>query len=577
MLAAGVALAIVLVLPATASAATVEQQIAALQAAVVSLQAQVVVQNVQITSLQVQVGSKHTILNGKGAPAAGIGAAGDFYIDSNAWAIYGPKAAGSWGSPTSLVGPKGAIGATGATGATGAKGPAGPAGPQGPQGLVGLTGATGPAGPMGPQGPIGLTGATGPAGADGTNGKDGIDGTNGKDGVDGTNGTNGKDGVDGTTWYTGSSLSGAPATANPGDLYLDTDSGKVYKFADGSWTQVADLTASEVSTVDALSTRLTGDEATIASQGGSISSLQTTVGNSSSGLIGLFNGLFTKEANVFALAKYLTVDPNAENGVAGPNVVFHDCNVTVRSSTSEGDGSGLGNLIVGWDVIPETPAGGYRSGDNNLVVGNENSFMSYGGFVAGFRNTTDDRDATVSGGEYNIANGAFSSVSGGHSNTASGNGASVSGGAINAAVNEDASVSGGDHNSAGNPPDSSDGTAGEDSSVSGGSWNTARGEYCSIVGGLNNDIWPGATDDSICGGWNNTVWGNEDTVSGGYKNTADLDCSTISGGENNYVQGYYASIGGGNGVTIGNTDGWAAGCPGSPSASPTEAPWFKAP
>ena len=41
MLAAGAALAIVLVLPATASAATVQQQIAALQAAVVSLQAQV--------------------------------------------------------------------------------------------------------------------------------------------------------------------------------------------------------------------------------------------------------------------------------------------------------------------------------------------------------------------------------------------------------------------------------------------------------------------------------------------------------------------------------------------------------
>jgi hypothetical protein len=45
-----------------------------------------------------------TVLNGAGAPSAGTGANGDFYINTTNHSIYGPKAAGAWGSPTSLVG-----------------------------------------------------------------------------------------------------------------------------------------------------------------------------------------------------------------------------------------------------------------------------------------------------------------------------------------------------------------------------------------------------------------------------------------------------------------------------------------
>lgn len=60
-----------------------------------------------------------SVLNGAGAPGAGTGVDGDFYIDTTAHSIYGPKASGAWGSSTSLVGPAGADGAAGATGATG--------------------------------------------------------------------------------------------------------------------------------------------------------------------------------------------------------------------------------------------------------------------------------------------------------------------------------------------------------------------------------------------------------------------------------------------------------------------------
>lgn len=48
-----------------------------------------------------------TILNGAGAPNAGLGSDGDFYIDTAAKKIYGPKTAGAWGAGIDLKGPTG--------------------------------------------------------------------------------------------------------------------------------------------------------------------------------------------------------------------------------------------------------------------------------------------------------------------------------------------------------------------------------------------------------------------------------------------------------------------------------------
>ena len=52
------------------------------------------------------------VLNGSVAPTT-EGVDGEFYIDTTAWDIYGPKTAGAWGSGTSLVGPTGATGPAG--------------------------------------------------------------------------------------------------------------------------------------------------------------------------------------------------------------------------------------------------------------------------------------------------------------------------------------------------------------------------------------------------------------------------------------------------------------------------------
>jgi hypothetical protein len=74
----------------------------------------------------------NTVLNGTGAPTDSLGRDGDFYLDTAADVLYGPKANSTWpATGTSLAGQAGPQGPKGDTGGTG---PAGPAGPQGPAG-----------------------------------------------------------------------------------------------------------------------------------------------------------------------------------------------------------------------------------------------------------------------------------------------------------------------------------------------------------------------------------------------------------------------------------------------------------
>jgi hypothetical protein len=139
-----------------------------------------------------------TILSGTIAPTAGTGVNGDFYIDTVAKNIYGPKTAGAWGAATSIVGPAGPTGATGAIGPTG------------------LTGATGS---VGATGAAGATGATGAA--------SNVPGPQGIQGTAGTNGTNGTNGIDGKTIRNGAGVP-AGATGVDGDFYIDTVGNNIY-------------------------------------------------------------------------------------------------------------------------------------------------------------------------------------------------------------------------------------------------------------------------------------------------------------------------------------------------------------
>lgn len=121
-----------------------------------------------------------SVLSGSGAPGGGLGSDGDFYINTATSDIYGPKTAGAWGSATSLIGATGSSGGAGSAGADGKTVRNGSGAPGGGLGVDGdfyidttadaiygpkTGGAWGSATPL-----VGATGSTGSAGADGADG-----------------------------------------------------------------------------------------------------------------------------------------------------------------------------------------------------------------------------------------------------------------------------------------------------------------------------------------------------------------------------------------------------------------------
>lgn len=101
------------------------------------------------------------IHNGSGIPESSVGIDGDFYLNTTAFTVHGPKSGGAWPSGTqSLIGPQGPIGPQGIQGLPGIQGTIGAAGPQGPFGPTGAVGPTGATGPAGPQGPAGAPAAS---------------------------------------------------------------------------------------------------------------------------------------------------------------------------------------------------------------------------------------------------------------------------------------------------------------------------------------------------------------------------------------------------------------------------------
>jgi hypothetical protein len=230
-------------------------------------------------------GAANTVLNGAGAPAGGTGTNGDFYIDTTAWEIYGPKTLGSWGSATSLRGADGTDGntvlyGTAAPTTEGVNGdfyirtttnyiygpkaggvwPAGTSlvGPQGAAGADGADGADGAAGADGTDGNTVLYGTAAPT-TEGVNGDFyirtttnyiygpkaggvwpagtslvGPQGAAGADGADGADGAAGADGTDGNTVLYGTA---APTTEGVnGDFYIRTTTNYIYgPKAGGVW------------------------------------------------------------------------------------------------------------------------------------------------------------------------------------------------------------------------------------------------------------------------------------------------------------------------------------------------------
>jgi hypothetical protein len=256
-------------------------------------------------------------------------------------------------------------------------------------------------------------------------------------------------------------------------------------------------------------------------QQGQITTLQGQVGSLQRANTTLQGQLAAVQSNpALALGPFVTVDPNAENGVVGPHITFKGANIHIVSGsgfTNDNDNpTGLGNLIIGYDEPPGGLSSTDRGGSHNLVIGRYNRFThaAFGGLVAGELNTISNKEASVTGGANNTASGLFASVSGGESNTASGGQASVSGGVNNAASGSGASVSGGESNTA---------SGVNSASVSGGLSNTASGSRASVSGGDGNTA--NGTQSSVIGGVGNTADGSAAVVIGGQNVTDKVDGS----------------------------------------------------
>lgn len=129
------------------------------------------------------------------------------------------------------------------------------------------------------------------------------------------------------------------------------------------------------------------------------------------------NGYYT-EASLQELLDRIEAIENSASAISAMSLVTIDGKPTVRfsgvnvqvvdgSDDTGGTTNGLGNLIVGYNEDAGTDGADTRTGSHNVVIGNEHSYTSFGGFLAGLNNTTSARFASVSGGVGNTASGPW--------------------------------------------------------------------------------------------------------------------------------------------------------------------------
>jgi trimeric autotransporter adhesin len=178
------------------------------------------------------------------------------------------------------------------------------------------------------------------------------------------------------------------------------------------------------------------------------------------------------------------------------------------------------------------------SGCSNSVTAND---ATVGG---GQGNVASAFAATVAGGWLNTASGPVATVAGGQSNSVSGNSSAVAGGNSNSVVGDSATIGGGLVNVvyANQNYAFVGGGHGNHVGVSGG---TSTGASSAIVGGEGNVISDGAQQAFIGGGYQNTANGLYSVIGGGYGNAASAYGGATLSGYNNNASGSWAAILGG--------------------------------
>ncbi|HTY95934.1 MAG TPA: hypothetical protein VMB91_02755 [Solirubrobacteraceae bacterium] len=198
-----------------------------------------------------------------------------------------------------------------------------------------------------------------------------------------------------------------------------------------------------------------------------------------------------QEQKLTALLAHVNVQ---EEGIdQKPTVQFTGANVQIVNGEGKTQSTnGEGNLVLGYDEDP-----GAQTGSHDLILGEEQTYTSYAGILAGQENTNSGPFDSVLGGWKNSASGENNAVLGGSHNTAS---ASINGAA--------STVAGGSGNVASGPV----------ASIIGGNENTADGSWAFVGGGEKNLAGgPGFSEylTSVFGGYNNKSLGNHSSVAGG--------------------------------------------------------------
>ena len=195
------------------------------------------------------------------------------------------------------------------------------------------------------------------------------------------------------------------------------------------------------------------------------------------------------------LQAYIEIDETSNPTHPTVRIVAANLQIVNGAGTTQANGNGTGNLIVGYDEaatlvghcsdgehLDQTDCSNagrtwattsFKTGSHNIVVGRGHSYPQSATLLAGEFNIANRDGASVTGGTSNIAAGPWASISGGSENQATATEATVTGGAANLASGFRSSVSGGAANVA----------SGDYSSVSGGGANAASGNYSSVSGG----------------------------------------------------------------------------------------------
>jgi uncharacterized coiled-coil protein SlyX len=300
----------------------------------------------------------------------------------------------------------------------------------------------------------------------------------------------------------------------------------------------ADLTAL-LARIDALEANDAAQDATIASLAADVATLQsdvdalqTDVGTLQTDVAALQTDVGTLQTDVgtlqtdvaalqtdVAALQTLTASMSLETVDGQPVVRFTRVNVQIVDGSGNTAGANsLGNLIIGYNARNRSNTGDdqeplppdertrelwldLRSGSHNLIVGDNHTYSSWGGFVAGANNRITGTSATVVAGTGNAATSHNSVTVGGFDNDANGNASVIVGGRGNESTGEHSAVLGGESNDASNVR----------STVAGGFNNHAAGRWSAILGGINNTTGNRDNPDAVSGQDETIVGGDDQT------------------------------------------------------------------